>query len=496
MQMASKLANYSLGEGDILRRAMGKKDLDTMAEQRVKFKQGCLQNGIEEAISMAIFDKMEKFASYGFNKSHAAAYGYLTYVTAYLKSNYPMDWMAALMTCDSHDVSKIAKFIGECQTMGITLLTPDLNESNKNFFAAKEGIRFAMGGIKGLGEGVVEAIIEERKANGRFKSLYDFLQRMDFKKIGKKGVELLVESGCFGFTGWTKDELRTSIDPIYETISKEKKESSLGFMNMFGGGEDADSRFLTPPKVLKETSMMEDLFKQKELLGFFLTGHPLDHYKDLLLRAGCLPLSRSSDEPTVFRSAFLVEEIKTRFASKSQKKFAILTVSDKEDRMELPVWPELYEKLGEHLFENKLYLGVIELSGSADDRRLSAIWFQELSQVDEASLAECDREYDRGKSRQEFRKNLPKEKPQEKKNEESALAMGPIKIKGDLRRMRLSHVLALKKLFRAHPGKRPIHLEFHVEGAEKASLVIPEAWGVDPTPALFEKIKVLPFEVL
>jgi len=496
MQMASKLANYSLGEGDILRRAMGKKELDKMAEQREKFRLGCLQNGIEEAISMTIFDKMEKFASYGFNKSHAAAYGYLTYVTAYLKSNYPMDWMAALMTCDSHDVSKIAKFIGECQAMGITLLTPDLNESNKNFFAAKEGIRFAMGGIKGLGEGVVEAIIEERKANGRFDSLHDFLKRMDFKKLGKKGVELLVDSGCFGFTGWTKDELRTSIDPLYESISKEKKESSLGFMNMFGGGDEPNPLFLNPPKVTKTTSVMEDLFKQKELLGFFLTGHPLDHYKDLLLRAGALPLNHPSEDATVYRSAFLVEEIKTRFASKSQKKFAILTVSDKEDRIELPVWPELYEKLGEHLFENKLYLGVIESSGSADDRRLSALWFQELSQVDEAALAECDREYDRGKSRQEFRKNLPKEKPQEKKVEEPAKNMGPIKIKGDLRRMRLSHILALKKLLRAHPGKRPVTFEFHVEGAEKASVEIPESWGVEATPALLEKIKALTFEVL
>ena len=417
-------------------------------------------------------------------------------MTAYLKANYPMDWMAALMTCDSHDVSKIAKFIGECQAMGITLLTPDLNESNKNFFAAKEGIRFAMGGIKGLGEGVVEAIIEERKANGRFDSLHDFLKRMDFKKLGKKGVELLVDSGCFGFTGWTKDELRTSIDPLYESISKEKKESSLGFMNMFGGADEPNPLFLTPPKVTKTTSVMDDLFKQKELLGFFLTGHPLDHYKDLLLRAGALPLNHPSEEATVYRSAFLVEEIKTRFASKSQKKFAILTVSDKEDRIELPVWPELYEKLGEHLFENKLYLGVIETSGTTDDRRLSALWFQELSQVDEAALAECDREYDRGKSRQEFRKNLPKEKPQEKKAEEPAKNMGPIKIKGDLRRMRLSHILALKKLLRAHPGKRPVTFEFHVEGAEKASVEIPESWGIDVTPALFEKIKALTFEVL
>ena len=128
MQIASKLARYSLGEGDVLRRAMGKKDMEQMAKQREKFRQGALENGIDEDVSMRIFDKMEKFASYGFNKSHAAAYGYLSYVTAYFKANYPKEWMAALMTCDRDDLSKVAKFIRECQTMQIAILPPDVNE--------------------------------------------------------------------------------------------------------------------------------------------------------------------------------------------------------------------------------------------------------------------------------------------------------------------------------------------------------------------------------
>jgi DNA polymerase-3 subunit alpha len=491
LSIASKLANYSLGEADILRRAMGKKEADKMAEQRQKFRLGCLDNGIEEVVSMAIFDKMEKFAAYGFNKSHAAAYGYLTYVTAFLKAHYPKDWMAALMTCDSHDISKIAKLVGECQSMGISLLSPDLNESNKNFFAAVDGIRFAMGGIKGLGEGVVETILQERKARGPFKSLYDFLNRMDLKKVGKKSIELMVDAGCFGFTNWTKDELRTSIDPLYETISKEKKEASLGFLNLFAAKEDVDPRFLTPPKVLKKTSEMEELFKQKELLGFFLTGHPLDHFKEVLLRSGSMPLSHGEGEDSIFRAAFLVEEIKTRFASKSQKKFAILTVSDREERVELPVWPELFEKKGEHLFENRLYLGVVEAQGKEEGRKLSCLWLEELTRVDDAILNECDREFDRAKSRSEFRK---KEKPPEKKKEE-IIVVEPLKIKGDLGRMRMSQILALKKLFRSHPGKRPVFLSFQVEGKEKALLSISETWGVDPSPQLIEKIKSLQFEV-
>ena len=163
MQIAQKLAKYSLGEGDILRRAMGKKDHAQMEKEREKFRKGAIENGISDGIATAIFDKMEKFASYGFNKSHAAAYGFLTYVTAYLKANYPKEWMAALMTCDRDDVTKVAKFIRECQSMEIGILPPDVNEAGKEFIATDRGIRFAMSGIKGVGEGVVEAILEESK---------------------------------------------------------------------------------------------------------------------------------------------------------------------------------------------------------------------------------------------------------------------------------------------------------------------------------------------
>src|SRR4029079_16756901 len=153
MQIASLLANYSLGEGDVLRRAMGKKDRDEMARQRDKFRAGAEAKGIDADLAMRIFDKIEKLASYGFNKSHAAAYGYLAYVTSYLKANYPGEWMAALMTCDSDDLTKVAHFTGEGHAMNIAFLPPDINEAGVEFVATKDGIRFAMSGVKGIGEG-------------------------------------------------------------------------------------------------------------------------------------------------------------------------------------------------------------------------------------------------------------------------------------------------------------------------------------------------------
>ena len=280
MQIASKLARYSLGEGDVLRRAMGKKDMEQMSKEREKFRRGAMENGIEEEVSMRVFDKMEKFASYGFNKSHAAAYGFVSYVTAYLKANYPKEWMAALMTCDSDDLTKVAKFIRECQSMGIPMLPPDVNEAGVSFSATSKGIRFAMSGIKGVGTGVVEAIIEERRRGGPFKSLYQFCKRIDTKKVGKKVIEDLVDAGCFDFTGWSRDALRQSIDPMFETAMQEQKEAAAGVLSLFSlMGDTAEARFAKTPGSQKPPRQARGSVKRKRVDGLFPDGPSF----------GCLP---------------------------------------------------------------------------------------------------------------------------------------------------------------------------------------------------------------
>ncbi len=165
-----------------------------MATQREKFRDGAIKNGIDEGVATTIFNKMEKFAAYGFNKSHAAAYAYLSYATAFFKANYPKEWMSALMTCDRDDISKVAKFIRECQAMNIAILPPDVNEAKETFTATNQGIRFAVTAIKGVGKGVVEAMISERVENGLYQSLYDFIERLYPKKIGKKNDK--TSGGC------------------------------------------------------------------------------------------------------------------------------------------------------------------------------------------------------------------------------------------------------------------------------------------------------------
>lgn len=458
MQIASKLANFSLGEGDVLRRAMGKKDAEQMAQQREKFKEGASRNNIDPSTSMAIFDKMEKFAAYGFNKSHATAYGYLSYVTAFLKANYPKEWMAALMTCARDDLTKVAKFIHEVQTMDISMLPPDINESGAAFKATEEGIRFAMNGIKGIGEGVVEVILDERK-KGNFKGLYDFLKRIDTKKVGKKTIENLVIAGCFDFTGWTRDALLISVDPMFESVSSEQREKAMGVISLFSlMGDPNEVKYSSPPVVRQPTHTREILKKEKELLGFFLTGHPMDEFKAVLKRLSCIPLRKMDqlEHDAVFRSAFIVEDVQTRVSAKSQKKFAILTISDGIERRELPIWPEMYEEKQALLQENQLLYAVLQVDKKNDEVRLTCRWLDDLSKANEVMIEQCDKAFDKAKQHRPF---FSKEKPSIPKDKKEVV-MKVHSIKLDAHKAKLSHILQIKALLFEHGPVPQIEIDF------------------------------------
>ncbi|MGK5595240.1 MAG: DNA polymerase III subunit alpha [Parachlamydiaceae bacterium] len=496
MQIASKLANFSLGEGDVLRRAMGKKDFEQMTKQREKFKQGAEENQIDAETASLIFDKMEKFASYGFNKSHAAAYGYLSYVTAFMKANYPGEWMAALMTCDSHDISKVSKFIRECQAMDIAILLPDVNESGKQFLATPQGIRFAMSGIKGIGEGVVEAILVERGQGGKFTNLYHFVKRIDTRKVGKKAIEALIDAGCFDFTQWSRDALKLSLEPIFDAVSAEQKDASLGYMNLFSlMGDINEERFLKVPEVLKPTSHYEVLLKEKELLGFFLTGHPMDSYRDILQRLSCISLGKGVelDHDAVFRSAFIVESVQVRFSNKSQRKFAILNISDGYDSFELPIWSDLYEEKNHLLKDNQLLYAVLQLNKKEESPRLSCRWLDDLTKASDAMIEDCDRAYDKVKQMRQ-RANYAKQAASKQdiaKLEGKTVDKANIPLfscKADLEKLRLSHIVLLKEIFDQHRGSSPVNLQFILKDRIFASLTVEGRWGVTISPTLKKEI--------
>jgi DNA polymerase-3 subunit alpha len=491
MQIASALAGYSLGEGDVLRRAMGKKDKEEMTRQREKFLKGCSQKGIDSETAGRIFDKIEKFASYGFNKSHAAAYAYLSYATAFFKANYPKEWMAALMTCDIDDTTKLAKFIGEAKALHIDVLPPDINQASLEFGASKEGIRFAMAGIKGVGQGVVEMILEERGKRGPFSSLYDFIQRVDKGRIGKKQIELLIDAGAFDFTSWSRDAMRESVEEMYEKASRDQKEASLGVLNLFSLIEEAEKPFTQPPAVAKKSSSLQLFQREKELLGFYLTGHPMDSYRKVLGRLSCVPFSDFERLPdgSIFRASFVVETIQVKVSSKNQKKFAILMISDGMDRFELPVWSEMFEEKGALLRENQLLYGILQLERKEGTIQLSCRYLEDLTAIDEAKIKACEEAYDRLKAQvKHFDAKKKAAPPKEKKVEEEIVT---IKLNLDADKVRLSQILALKELFRSHPGKSTLEIHFNAGQKKIGTLFVDSQWGVKVDKTFQEKLKAL-----
>jgi DNA polymerase III subunit alpha len=521
MQIASRLARYSLGEGDVLRRAMGKKDLEQMAKEREKFRAGASENGIPESISMNVFDKMEKFASYGFNKSHAAAYGYLSYVTAYLKANYPKEWMAALMTCDISDLTKIAKFIREGHAMNIAILPPDINEANSTFVATEKGIRFAMAGIKGIGAGVVDAIIKERNAKGPFTSFYQFFKRMDTKRVGKKVVENLIDAGAFDFTGWLRDALRQSVEPMFDAVAKEQADHSKGVMSLFSLlGESNEDLFSKPPEVKRKSLKQENLFKEKALLGFFLSGHPLEEFRPILKQLSCIPLIdiEQMDHDAICRAGFLIETVQTRISAKSQKKFAILRISDGMESYELPIWPELFEEKGHLLIENRMLIGVLQVDKKEETMRFGCKWLADLSQVSDQLMEECDQAYDKAKhqaARYAAIKNKQAQSPGGNPKMDSPKitpanttpnkTVDPIPkkgaedvkgdvvmLKGNADALRLSQILKLRNLFEKHRGTTPIHIDFVGSGQTIAALKIGSQWGITLSNDFKSALKEIP----
>ncbi len=285
MKVAQVLASYSLGEADLLRRAMGKKKAEEMAKQKQRFCQGAIDNGINAARAEEIFDLMALFAAYGFNKSHSAAYGYISYQTAWLKANHRAEYMAALMTIESGNTDKILLYIGDCKNAELTILPPCVNESAWSFdvpIQDRSVIRYGLGAIKGVGRGAVEALLEAReRAGGRFDHLMDCLEELDFSKVNKKFLEALIKAGAFDFTGHSRGEIFHGLEAAIGYAQQEQADKASGQVGLFG-------LLATGPKPgfkLPECtgwSEAQRLGHEREALGFFLSGHPITTYEEVV----------------------------------------------------------------------------------------------------------------------------------------------------------------------------------------------------------------------
>lgn len=282
MSIASVVADYSLGEADLLRRAMGKKKPEEMKAQRDRFLEGAKRKGIKDKKAQEIFDAMEKFAEYSFNKSHSAAYALITYQTAYLKTHYPAEFMAALMSVESSNTDKVISSITECKQMGIPVLAPDVNESLAGFTASNGTIRFGLAAIKNVGEGTVEAIIKARRENGAFNSIFDFCERVEARKLNRRTFESLVKSGAFDSFNVGRAALTESLDTLLSYTSLKQKSSVEGQHSLFAMNDSVSLPRLSETDEWDEKDLLRN---EMEVLGFYVTSHPMSKYTSELSKS-------------------------------------------------------------------------------------------------------------------------------------------------------------------------------------------------------------------
>ncbi|WP_298268328.1 DNA polymerase III subunit alpha [Geobacter sp.] len=353
MQIARTLAGYSLGGADLLRRAMGKKDPAEMAKQRDIFLEGAKNGGIDLQKAGAIFDLMAKFAEYGFNKSHSAAYALVAYQTAYLKAHYPVEFMAALLTEDMGNTDKVVKNIADCREMGIEVLPPDINASHLSFRVLGNSIRFGLGAVKNVGESAIEAIIEARQ-EGEFKELFDFCERVDLRKVNKRVVEALIKCGAFDSTGARRSQLMAVLEDAMAIGQKIQQEKESAQVSLFGTEEivrtngNGKGRVQLPDIPEWDDKMLLGL--EKEALGFFITGHPLGRYEKDIRRfatADTATLDERADKSEV-KVCGVVASLKELITKKGDR-MAFATLEDLVGSVEMVVFPETFAAASELL---------------------------------------------------------------------------------------------------------------------------------------------------
>ena len=353
MQVANRLAGYSLGDADLLRRAMGKKKPEEMAAQRERFVQGATQRGYPPKKIEKIFDLMAQFAGYGFNKSHSAAYALLAYHTAYLKTHHPVDFMAALLTSVTGSTDDVVKYINECREMGIAVEAPDINVSDANFTPHGQAIRFGLAAVKNVGGNAIESIVGARKKLGRnFKSFYEFCEEVDLRLLNKRVLESLIKSGamdCFG----RRAQLMEALDTAIEQAQKAQRDAESGQHGLFGVfADDAEQAANDALPNVPDWDEHTRLAAEKEILGFFITGHPMQRYKEKLADLNALSteeiaaMKKSTAKDESITTAGLISGLRVA-KSRRGELWAQAALEDMSGKVELLVFPEAYRKLAE-----------------------------------------------------------------------------------------------------------------------------------------------------
>lgn len=369
MAIANQMAGFSLGQADLLRRAMGKKKPDEMAKQKELFIEGSNKNGFTKKKAEKIFDQMAYFAGYGFNKSHSAAYALVTFQTAYLKAHHPTEFMAALLTSEMGNTDKMVGYFTECRELGIPILPPDVNESQKNFNVVDNSIRFGLAAIKNVGVGAVESIIIRREADGAFSSFLDFCSRIDLQKVNKRVLEGLIKVGAFDSTKAIRAQLMARMDQVLEEATAIQKERELGQTSLFEGFDpepatsSAESTWSRPFEKIEEWSQSQLLQYERQLTGFYITAHPLTQHTEAMRLLSTHNTGNLNEAPEgkEVKICGIIGNIKAT-TTKNGNRMAYVQIEDLQGLVEVIVFPELYKNSEQFIAADT----IVHVTGTVD----------------------------------------------------------------------------------------------------------------------------------
>ncbi len=452
MRIASSLSNFSLEDADILRRAMSKKDPKEMEMQKEKFLEGARKNRINLKKAEKIFDLMAKFAEYGFNKSHSAAYALIAYQTAYLKAHYPIEFMAALLTSEVQNPDKMVKYFAECREMGIQILPPDINESYKNFTVIGNQVRFGLAAVKNVGDAAIEAILLEREEKGKFQSLYDFCKRVDLKKVNRRVIESLIKCGAFDFSKAYRSQMLTALEEFLERSQLAQRKKGEVQLSMWGS-HPKEMEEIYPE--IEEFSGNQLILFEKETIGFYISRHPLSAYEEMIKKytdddTSTLPGLHNGSE---IRICGLVSGLK-EIVTKKGDRMAFLNLEDMKGFVEVILFPEVFKAASPHLRGGDpiLVRGTLDLS---EDR--IKIKGTEV---------------------------LPLSEP-------SSPSMDVLHLKIPLSSLTKSGLADLKEVIAAHSGRYKVFLHF-INGEQRETVIaLSDHYRVDPSQSFQDRIKTL-----
>jgi len=455
MKIANIMASYSLGDADILRRAMGKKIPEVMEEEREKFMKGSLANNIPEERAKYVFDLMAKFAGYGFNKSHSAAYALIAYQTAYLKAHFPSQFLAALLSCDVDNTDKVVKYFNECKHMDIDVLPPDINESHYDFTVINNRIRFGLAAVKNVGGAALDSIIEERTANGLYTSLGDFCGRIDPSRVNRKVIESLIKAGAFDSMKGSRAQLVAVLDEALEHAKAVQRDRLSGQMNLFSLGNDAAETANKEVQLpdIEDWPQLKRLAYEKQTIGFFLTGHPLEGMVDeiKLVASTNIASLEAMAEGKAVRIAGLLQNYKEH-KSKKGDLMAFTVFEDMSGSVEVIVFPNTFAQCSDLLLgdEPLVVLGSVQQS-----ERGAKIIAESIYPLDKAI--------------EEFTENTV--------------------IKMQAQTTQQQHLVQLKEMLYQFHGSSSVRLTLHFDGRGEVDIELLKDLTIRPCSDFFDQVK-------